>query len=116
MYDKNKGFEYEKIAEKYLLDNNYDIEVKNFSCRLGEIDIIAKKDNVTHFIEVKGRLNIERGLPREAVTSHKQKRIIAAAKYYMMLSGSDDISCQFDVIEIIAGENVINHLDNAFWT
>ena len=33
MYDKNKGFEYEKIAKKYLLDNGYEIVEENFSCK-----------------------------------------------------------------------------------
>ena len=115
MYDKNKGFEYEKIAEKYMLENNFNIKDKNFSCRLGEIDIIAEKDGVTHFIEVKGRIDTRYGYPRESVTTYKQKRIIAAAKYYLMLKGSDDIFCQFDVVEIIQEENSITIIENAFW-
>lgn len=114
MYDKNKGFEYEEIAKKYLLDNNYEIIEENFICKFGEIDIIAKKDNKLHFIEVKGRLNTLHGYPREAVTLSKQKRLISAAKYYFMLNGKDDYFCQFDVIEIIFDEKTINHLKNAF--
>jgi putative endonuclease len=115
MYDKNKGFEYEKIAEKYLLENNFKIKYKNYFCRLGEIDIIAEKDRVTHFIEVKGRINTKYGYPREAVTTYKQRRIISAAKYYLMEIGRDDIFCQFDVVEIIREENTINFVENAFW-
>ncbi|MDW5300355.1 MAG: YraN family protein [Sedimentibacter sp.] len=114
MYDKNKGFEYEKIAEKYLLDKNYIIEKTNFTCRLGEIDIIARKDGILHFIEVKGRKNTDYGYPREAVTLIKQKKIIKVAKYYFMLAGSDDFPCQFDVIEIIMDVKIINHIENAF--
>nr|WP_300094599.1 YraN family protein [Sedimentibacter sp.] len=115
MYNANKGYEYEKIAEKYLLENNFNIKIKNFFCRLGEIDIIAEKDGITHFIEVKGRINTKHGYPREAVTPYKQKRIISAAKYYMMKNGSVDIFCQFDVVEIIQEENRINIVENAFW-
>lgn len=115
MYDKNKGFEYEKIAKRYLLDRGYEIIEENFTCRFGEIDIIASKDFRLHFIEVKGRKNTEHGYPREAVTPAKQKRIIKAAKYYFMRIGSDDVLCQFDVIEIIADNNEINHIENAFW-
>lgn len=116
MYEKNKGFEYEKIAEKYFLDKNYIIKEQNFSCRFGEIDIIAESNGVLHFIEVKGRKNLDYGYPREAVNLSKQKRIIGAAKYYFMLAGTDDILCQFDVIEIILDGNIINHIENAFWT
>lgn len=115
MYDKNKGFEYEKIAEKYLLENGFIITYKNFFCRFGEIDVIAEKNGVIHFIEVKGRLNTKYGYPREAVTAYKQKRIISAAKYYLMQKGNDDIFCQFDVVEIIQEENRINIVENAFW-
>lgn len=115
MYDKNKGYEYEKIAKNYLLDRGYVILEENFNCRLGEIDIIAAKDGRLHFVEVKGRLNTEHGYPREAVNKRKQKRIISAAKYYFMLKGTDDILCQFDVIEIIIADNEINHIENAFW-
>ena len=39
MYNKNKGFEYEKIAEKYLQNNNYKILEVNFISKFGEIDI-----------------------------------------------------------------------------
>jgi len=115
MYDKNKGFEYEKIAKKYLLNNGYDIVEENFSCRFGEIDIIASKYSRLHFIEVKGRKNTEYGYPREAVTVTKQKRIITAAKYYLICLGSEDVLCQFDVIEIIADNREINYIENAFW-
>jgi len=114
MYDKNKGFEYEQIAKRYLLDNNYEIEETNFTCRLGEIDIIARLDGRLHFIEVKGRKNTDYGYPREAVTLSKQKKLIRVVKYYFMLKGSDDFSCQFDVIEIIMDEKTINHIENAF--
>lgn len=116
MYDKNKGFEYEKIANKYLRDKGFEILEENFTSKFGEIDIIASKNLRLHFVEVKGRKNTLYGYPREAVTIHKQKRIISAAKYYFMLLGSDDISCQFDVIEIIIENNEINHIENAFWT
>lgn len=115
MYDKNKGYEYEKIAHRYLLDKGYVILETNFNCRFGEIDVIAIKDNILHFIEIKGRLNIKYGYPREAVTKQKQKRIISAAKYYFMLKGTDDFLCQFDVVEIIVENKEINHIENAFW-
>lgn len=114
MYNKNKGFEYEKIAERYLQYNGYKILEVNFISKFGEIDIIAKKNGRLHFIEVKGRLDTEHGYPREAVTFTKQKKLINAAKYYFMLHGKDDYPCQFDVIEIILERKEINHIENAF--
>lgn len=115
MYDKNKGYEYEKVARRYLLSNGYTLLEENFSCRLGEIDIIASKESRIHFVEVKGRKNTEHGYPREAVTAAKQKKIISAAKYYLAYLNSEDLLCQFDVIEIIADNREINFIENAFW-
>ncbi len=114
MYNKNKGFEYEKIAKKYLRYNNYKILEVNFISKFGEIDIIAEKNDRLHFIEVKGRINAKHGYPREAVTFTKQKRLRSAAKYYFMLKGKDDYLCQFDVIEIILESRELNYIQNAF--
>lgn len=114
MYNKNKGYEYEKVAKNYLISNGYEILEVNFNCRFGEIDIIATKDRRLHFIEVKGRVNTDYGYPRESVTIPKQRRIIMAANYYFMIKGSDDVPCQFDVIEIIIEKKEINFIENAF--
>lgn len=116
MYNKNKGYVYEKIAVNYLSHKGYKIIKENYTCRLGEIDIIALKDGRIHFVEVKGRINTKYGYPREAVTRAKQKRIISAAKYYFMLSDKDYMPCQFDVIEIIASSREINYIEDAFQT
>ncbi len=114
MYSKNKGFEYEKIAGKYLLDKGYTILKTNFKSKFGEIDIVAHKDERLHFIEVKGRKNLKYGYPKEAVSYSKQKRLKSAANYYFMLKGKDDYPCQFDVIEIILESRELNHIENAF--
>lgn len=115
MYKENKGYEYEEIAKKYLLKNNYKIIEQNFTSKFGEIDIIASKDGIIAFIEVKGRKNTAYGMPREAVTIYKQHRIIKAAKFFLLKKGYDDIQCRFDVIEIILDDRVLNHLEDAFW-
>jgi len=116
MMSDNKGSEYERIAEKYLLDRGYDIIDKNFICRFGEIDIIVLKDGRIHFVEVKGRKNVSYGYPREFVTTSKQRKIISAAKCYFLLKKQDDMFCQFDVIEIIADSGTINFIEDAFRT
>lgn len=115
MYKDNKGYEYEEIAKKYLLKNDYKIIEQNFTSKFGEIDIIAIKDGIIVFIEVKGRKNIDYGMPREAVTIYKQKRIITSAKYFLLKKGYDDIRCRFDVIEIILDDKVLDHVEDAFW-
>jgi len=49
-----KGKKYEDIAINFLTRKGYDIIAKNFSCKMGEIDIIALRKGVLHFVEVKG--------------------------------------------------------------
>lgn len=115
MYKENKGYEYEEIAKKYLINNTYKIIEQNFISKFGEIDIIATKDGVLCFIEVKGRKNSEFGLPREAVSKYKQQKIIFAAKYFLLKGNYGDVQCRFDVIEIILDEKQINHIEDAFW-
>ena len=107
----------EIYASRYLRDKGYDIVAGNYRCRMGEIDIIAEKDGVISFTEVKTRNENPMYRPMEAVDSHKQKRLIAAAEYYM-LGIKEEFPSQFDVIEVTLDENykpiTINHIKNAF--
>lgn len=116
MYKGNKGYEYEEIAKKYLIKNNYIIIEQNFISKFGEIDIIASKDDILCFIEVKGRKNAEYGLPREYVSKYKQQKIILAARYFLLKGDFNDVQCRFDVIEIILDDKQINYIEDAFWT
>ncbi len=80
MNTKSKGNKAENIACKYLTKNNYKILDRNFYFKGGEIDIIAYKENVLHFIEVKSGNNFE---PIYNITPSKMKRIIKGAYIYM---------------------------------
>ncbi len=95
----------EKLAEEFLLKRNYEILTKNFHKQYGEIDIIAKKEERLHFVEVKTRTvqSIERfGLPEEAVNKIKQKKIIKTALAYLAENDCDrNIDWQIDVVSII---------------
>ena len=106
----------EKIANKYLVENGYQIIKKNFRCKQGEIDIIASKLNELIFIEVKTRRNIQFGYPCEAVGKTKQKHILNVAKYYMWRNNIiENYNIRFDVIEVHYSNNYyINHIQNCF--
>lgn len=107
----------EDCAAKFLEDKGYSIVARNFRIRSAEIDIIAQIDNVIVFVEVKARSNIRHGLPSEAVTLNKQKKIIEAAGVFLQNENFSECACRFDVVEIyLRGEHVenINHIENAF--
>lgn len=109
----------EELAVRYLMLNGYLILHRNFRCRIGEIDIIAKKDQVLTFIEVKTRNSLVAGNPAEAVTFTKQQKIRRVAQYYLLLEGLLDNMpvLSFDVIEIIKHENKLlrfKHYEHCF--
>lgn len=99
----------EEIAAEYLKRDGYEIAARNFSCRAGELDIIAKKGRELIFCEVKTRASDAYGYPAEAVNAEKRKRITRAAQYYILTSGEQDMLARFDVIELY-----LNHFKGAF--
>ncbi len=109
----------EKIAAQYLRKQGYKIVEKNFSCRYGEIDIIAQNGEFLVFAEVKLRKDVSHGEPKEFVTITKQTRLRTTTRWYLSQHPTD-LQPRFDVVEILApqGEKtlrpVIQHLENAF--
>ena len=90
----------------------------NYSCRFGEIDVIAEDRKFLVFVEVKLRKNAAFAQAREFVTSAKQQRVITAAQLWLSQNPTEK-QPRFDVIEVYApdGENgkiQINHIENAF--
>ena len=84
---------------QYLESLGYHILVRNFRCRFGEIDLIAKQDDTYIFIEVKYRTGRTAGDPTSAVDGKKQKKISKTADYYRMLHQIPmDVPCRFDVV------------------
>lgn len=102
----------EQIAVEYLEKNKYQILERNFYCRQGEIDIIAKDSQEIVFIEVKTRTNINFGKPAEAVNEVKQNHMYKTAKYFLYRKNSLAMLTRFDVIEILVknGKFNINHI------
>ena len=83
---------------------------------VGEIDIIARKEGVLVFVEVKTRRSLRFGRPAAAVGWQKQQRIIRAAAWYLQ-GKQQPPACRFDVIEVYctpAGSWSVQQLENAF--
>ena len=111
-FNKIKGDAGEILAQKYLKKQKYKILDTNYKNKVGEIDIIAQKNKMLVFIEVKARETLAFGRPCEAVNLHKQNKIRACAEIYILKNKLQSVAVQFDVIEIL-GEQ-INHIQNAF--
>jgi len=91
----------EQLAAEFLRKHGYRILEKNYRCKTGEIDIIAKDNTTICFVEVKARNSQAFGLPQEAVGKHKQKQISIAALNYLSSKKLFAKSARFDVVSIL---------------
>jgi putative endonuclease len=99
--NRKLGSEYESLAAEYLRAQHYEILARNFRCRQGEIDIIARDGEYLCFVEVKYRANADAGRAADAVDYRKQQKIIRVAEYYLMKHGCNEWTpCRFDVLAI----------------
>ena len=107
----------EKISKKYLERLDYEIIKTNFSCRQGEIDIIAFDREELVFIEVKTRINKKFGYAIEAVNGLKQKHIRTVAQYFVYKYNLENYFMRFDIIEIYLERKkyFLNHVKNVMW-
>lgn len=87
-------------AAMYLKENGYTIICMNFTCFKGEIDIVAKKDNMLVFVEVKTRTSKKYGEASEAVGEEKQSHIYEAARYFLYKTKMEEAYTRIDVIEV----------------
>lgn len=74
----------EEIASKYLIKKDYKIIEKNFRKGYGEIDIIAVKENILIFVEVKTRTTKLFGGAIESITYHKLQSLVKTAQFYKL--------------------------------
>lgn len=113
MNRRQTGSYYEDVAVRYLQEQQYQIVARNFRCRIGEIDIIARDREYLVFVEVKYRSSIKQGYPAEAVTYAKQQTIYRVAAWYLQSHGyRANTPCRFDVVSICGQE--IDLFQNAF--
>lgn len=99
-------------AVNFLKKKKYKIITTNYKNKIGEIDIIAEKDDLIVFVEVKNRSTFAFGRPIEAVTLQKQNKIKKVAEIFLMMNHIQYHNVRFDVIEVF--DNFINHTENAF--
>ena len=112
MNTKILGIEGEAKAKQFLIDKKYKVLETNYTTKIGEIDIIAKYKDMIVFVEVKDRQTKRFGLPREAVTPYKQRKIRLVATQYLQSHKLLENKVRFDCIEILG--DTITHIENAF--
>lgn len=112
------GASKETLAINYLQQNGYRLWERNFHCREGEIDLVMNRDTLIVFVEVKSRSTKNFGMPYEAVTPAKRRKIIRAADRYLYERGLlDGWDIRYDIVSILAPKNQcpqIEHIEDAF--
>lgn len=104
----------EELTVSYLEKKGYRILDRNYSKPFGEIDVIAIKDDLIAFVEVKTRKSDDFAYAAEAVDFYKQQRIRRASQAYLVENDMTDFLMSFDVSEIYLDTRKINYIENAF--
>ncbi len=106
------GVQGETLAKQYLTEKGYKILEQNYTTKIGEIDIIATKNDIIVFVEVKNRQTKRFGMPREAITPYKQNKIRKVALQYLVAKKLTNKQVRFDCVEILG--DTITHIENCF--
>ncbi len=103
----------EQAAAEYLQGCGYQILARNFRTAHGEIDIIARQENVLVFVEVKARSSNRYGYPELSVTPRKRMHLLSAAEKYI-LEHPEFSTWRVDVIAVEGetGEAKVTHFEN----
>ncbi len=105
----------ERAAARFLRRKGLRVITRGYRTRHGEIDLIARDGDVLVFVEVKSR---RQGVPAEAVTPEKQRRITLAALHFLRKHNLLEVRSRFDIVAVVwpddRGEPEIEHIPNAF--
>lgn len=108
-----RGGDAENLAAAFLEDQGLEIVQRNFRCRFGEIDLIARSGAALVFVEVRARSSEDYGGAAGSITAAKRRRLLAAARHYLA-SRRTQHACRFDVVLVRGPEHRIEWLTDAF--
>jgi putative endonuclease len=105
----------EEVACRFLQEQGLRLVTRNYSCKVGEIDLIMLDQKTLVFIEVRYRHNPHYGSSAETVTFAKQRKLTKTALYYLQRHATN-APCRFDVVALtqINPKPNIEWIKNAF--
>ncbi|GAI97047.1 unnamed protein product, partial [marine sediment metagenome] len=115
MTKRVKGKFGEDLAAKHLESKGYKIIERNWTCHWGELDLIAEKDEVLVFVEVKFRTNTSYGETYEYIDSKKKKRLMRSIEQYLLKKDKFDVCWRLDAVCLtkVPGRVEIEHFEDA---
>ena len=93
----------ERLAARHYAAAGYEVLATNWRCRDGELDLVLRRPGVIVFAEVKTRSSDRFGIPAEAVTPAKQRRIRRLAQRFCAETGERAPQLRFDVVSVLRG-------------
>jgi putative endonuclease len=106
------GAHAERLAAAHLQRLGFRLLHSNYTCKGGELDLVCDDAGTLVFVEVRARRDRRFGAPEETISSVKRRRIILAARHYLMKHRVSDRACRFDVVAIEG--DAVTHIPNAF--
>ena len=107
-----RGRDAERQAAQFLLSQGLAIVARNWRCRFGEIDLVAKDGPVVVFVEVRARSSSAFGGAVASIGYAKRRKLLAAANLYLA-ARRIDAPCRFDAV-LIEADGGIRWLRDAF--
>ena len=112
---RRQWLEGEDVAAEFLQANGYTVRERNLRTVHGELDLVAEKDGLLVFVEVKTRSSHSFAYPEDSVTWRKQAHLLSAAEDYLQQHPESGEAWQFDVIAVegrVGGQPQIEHFEN----
>ena len=109
----SRGEAAEALAAAFLEARGLKIIARNYRCKFGEIDLVARSGGTMVFVEVRARKSNSFGGAAESITAAKRKKVLAAARHYLA-SQRIDCACRFDVVLLMGEPPQIEWIRDAF--
>ena len=108
----------ERRCERYLRNKGLRTLARNYSCKVGELDLVmVDTDGTVVFVEVRSRADESFGPAEATVNAAKRQRVARAARHFLAVHRIEDRPLRFDVVTLVLGRHgppQIHHFENAF--
>jgi putative endonuclease len=109
----SRGEAAEALAARFLEARGLTIVARNYRCRFGEIDLVARSGSTLVFVEVRARASDAFGGAAASITTAKRQRLVRTARHYLAQRGGQR-ACRFDVVLLSGALPRVEWIQNAF--
>ncbi len=107
----------EKAAVRFLKRGGFKVLARNYTCPIGELDIVAMDENAIVFVEVKTREHGRDADPESNIDARKRRKLTQVARYWLERHREPDCAYRFDAVSVLLSQDrepEIRHVVDAF--